>query len=83
MFPEDILQSLGIEQRIIGYLVDNVCQVREEVALVLVREDSGYTSIVELDVFVVDADEVDAGVLRYERDKCVGDDLGYWTLGSC
>lgn len=65
MLPEDSLQSPGIEQRIIRYLINDVRQVRKEVALVLICEDSGYACVVELDVFVVDADEVDAGVLWY------------------
>jgi hypothetical protein len=76
MSDENIAQSLGIENRIFRNLVDDVCQVCKEISLVLVGEDGGDASVVELDVFVVDADEMDSWVGGDEGDERVGDDLG-------
>jgi len=80
MLAQDILQSRGIEQRIVGDLVNDISQVGEEVALVLVREDGGHAGVVELDGFVVDAHEVHGGVRGHERREGVGDDLGDGAL---
>ena len=71
MLSEDILQGPGIEQCVIWDLVDDVGQVCEEVALVLVCEDSGHACVVELYVFVMYADKVDGGVLGDEGRESV------------
>jgi len=61
-------------------LVDDVGEVCEEVALVLVGEDGGDTCVVELDVFVVYSDEVNGGMGSHERREGIRDDLGDGTL---
>ena len=53
---------MGIEVNVVGDLVDDVGEVCEEVALVLVCEDGGHAGVVEFDVGVVHAYEVDCGV---------------------
>jgi len=59
---QHVLQSLGVEQGVIGDLVDDVGEVCKQVALVLVCENGWYTSVVELNVGVVYAHEVDGRV---------------------
>lgn len=61
-------------------MVDDICEVRKEVALVLVCEDSGHAGVVELDVLVVHAHEVNGGVGWDEGCQSVRDDLGDGTL---
>ena len=75
VLPEDGLQGAGVELGVLRDLVDDVGQVCEEVALVLVGQDGGHASVVELDVLVVDFDEVEGGVCWYERLEGIGDDL--------
>lgn len=66
--------------RVVRDLINDVRQVREEVTLVLVREDGGGAGAVELDVLVGDTDEVDGGVCSDEGFEGLGDDLGYFAL---
>jgi hypothetical protein len=61
-------------------MVDDVGQVGEEVALVLVRQDGGHASVVELDILIGHADEVHGGVLGHQGDEGFGDELGDFAL---
>lgn len=64
-------------------MVDDISEVCEEVSLVLVCEDGWDASVVEFNVGVVDADEVDAGVHGDEGSEGVGDELRDWALDEC
>lgn len=82
MPPQHLLQRLRVKQGILGNLVDDVCEVRKEVSLVLVRQDRRHARIVELDVVVVHLDEVDGRVYGDQRRKGGLDDLRDGALGK-
>lgn len=80
MLPQHRLQSLGVEESIVWYLIDDVSEVREKVTLVLVCENGGYAGIVKLDVNIMNTDEVDRGIGRNEGNESIIDDLGDGAL---
>lgn len=73
---EDGFERGRVKDGVVWDQPDDVCQVRKEVALVLVREHGGDADGVEFNVLVVHADKVDVWILRHERHECVFDDLG-------
>lgn len=82
MLPQDILQRLRVEQRVLGYLIDDIREVCEEIPLVPIRQDGRHARVVELDFVVVHLDEVDGGVDGHERaERCV-DNLADGALGG-
>jgi hypothetical protein len=83
VLPQDGLEGAGVRGGVGGEVVDDVGQVGEEVALVLVREDGRHAGVVELDVLVGDAHEVHGGVLGHERGQGVGDGSGDGALRAC
>lgn len=75
VLPQHILQCLGIKVRILGYLVDDVCEIRKQLSLLLIRQYGRYSCIIKLYIVVVHLDEVDFGMCRDERGKCFFDNL--------
>lgn len=73
-------QSCGVKVGVLGDLVDDVGEVGEQIALVLVTQNGGHTSIVELKGFVVGLDKVDGGVFGNQRGEGFFDDLRHWAL---
>ena len=63
-------------------MVNDVGEVGEEVALVLVGEDCWDTRIVEFDGLVVNSDEVDSRVASNERRESIRDNLRDGALGK-
>lgn len=74
------LQSSGVNRCVCWQLVDDVGQIGEQVALILICKDGGNACVVELDVLVGHAHEVHGRVLGDERVEGVGDELGDFAL---
>lgn len=79
-FPQYILQRLGIKNRIIRNLINDIRQICKQIPLISIRENSRNTCVIKFDVFVVDADEVNCWVCGDERKERGVDYLGYVTL---
>lgn len=80
VLAKNIAQSIGVELCVLGYLIDDVGEIREEVALVLVSKDGRNTGIIELDLVVVHLDKVDSWMGGNERREGLLDDLTDTTL---
>lgn len=75
MLLEDLLQSRSVEDSVIRNQSNDVCQIRKKVALIFVCQNSGYPSCSELDFVVMDFDEMDVWILRYQRCESFLNDL--------
>lgn len=83
MLLQHTLDSLAIYGGVGGQLVDDVGEVREEVALVAVRKDGRHASVVELDVLVGHTHEMHGSILGHEGREGLGDEMGDFALCVC
>lgn len=66
MLLEQVLKCSRVKVLIVRDQVDDGCQVGEQVALVAVCQYSRDTSVVKLNLFVVNLDEASGWVLDYQ-----------------
>ena len=83
MSNQNILQSFRIKNCIIRNLINDICQIRKKVSLVFVSQYGRYTCIIEFDIFVMDAYEVNCWVCGNEGEKCGVDYLRDVALLDC
>lgn len=63
-----------------GHHLDNACEVGKQVALVVVREESGHSGRVEFNLVVVDFDEMHGRIGLDQRQKSIFNGGRYLAL---